>query len=129
MNSMKIYEQKNYINGSGEMIQGRTEIIQEGQGYAKQVVSPETFHSIGVLQFSINGQPAQSQFSCDIPGETIEEAFANFPAAMELAREKAAAGIQAQLVANEAKARQQIILAGAIQPPNGNGRPITRLAR
>lgn len=110
-----IYEQRTCLDDAGRSILSR-------QGVT---ATHPSFFANGVLQFELNGAPASFNFHCDIPGSTPEEAFANFAAAFDQAKQRAEAELNLKLSQAAAEARRQIVLPGGAAPLP-QGRPITR---
>lgn len=91
-----IYKQEIFIDDAGVIIHRDTPhndgiTITNGPPIAR-------FHAVGIIRFVLpNGQPAQVQFKADIPGDTVEEAYANFPEAFKAAEEKCKEETRSQL--------------------------------
>lgn len=80
---MKIYRETPYVNEQEQTIIGRSELATiECESATAAVVGQEKYFARGVVQI---GPGMNLNFKFDIPGESIDQAFANFPACFEKA--------------------------------------------
>lgn len=105
-----ICEQKTYIDDKGLCIYGLHPLA----GGAP------TFTGAGVLNYNTpEGVEGSVRFQFEVPGATIEEAFAMFPTAFERAKKKAEADLRTQYEAALVAKRRQLILGGSVREASG----------
>lgn len=121
-----IFRIEQFANEAGVSIAARTPVSQGVAENNVQILGPTTFHSQGHYPFVHNGQQGQWQFTATIPGDTIEQAFANFHEAMTLAQKDAERERVAKFAAMEQQAARQLVLPNGQAIPRANGHPRTR---
>lgn len=88
-----IYLQQTWVNDSGTVIYSRLPATSEPDTFP----APSFFAlAQGMVPVGGPGQMAPIQIQFQIPGATVEEAFANYPAALETARKEAVTKAQAE---------------------------------
>jgi hypothetical protein len=113
-----IFKIETYANDQGAVIQAKygCEIAPFG---GEPKLSPPIFISGGFLQFHTPQGPGQFPFQFEIPGVNVGEAFANYPAAFEAAKQKAAVDFRQQYAAEQTAQAQRLIMP--------NGQPVNRI--
>jgi hypothetical protein len=105
------------------MIIHRTEIFtsEEGQIIIGQMPVGEgspKFQAEAQLNFMDGGRPLQFPFKFEIPGNSVEEAFANFPTAIASATEKAKVDLdQLKKQAKQEATRRKLLVGSAAGVP------------
>lgn len=111
-----IYELRTYVDDQGRQITGKWP-------YDSRPPYVPIFTASCVLQFTLNGQPAQFPFVIEMTGaRTPAEAFEMFPLAFEQGKAKAEADLKAQVAAQNLAAQKARLLDGiANGVPNKEG--------
>jgi hypothetical protein len=119
-----IYEQRQYVNDEGVSINGMepvADLASNGPGLERPVTK---YFAIGAIQVqdARSGATGQLQFRFEIPGDTIAQAFANFPEAFKTATEKAEADVAKQTAApGLVIAKDMPVDRRTLRPRNGRG--------
>ena len=118
---MRIYRKQLYVSDEGihlfehELVSGESE----------SAPLPR-FSGQGQISFTMpTGASVSQQFNFAVPGESVEEAFANFVEAAKHGQERAQSDFRLQIENQQREASRRLVLANSI--PSGN--PRTRLAR
>lgn len=106
---MAIYRQETFTDERGDVITSRTPIDDS---------APTTYHAQFQFGFSVHGKPVQVNLFGHIPGDTIEEAFANLADAGKAAHVQAEQNLRAELAKANAP---KLVLAGQTPAANLNG--------
>src|ERR1043165_5748430 len=111
---MNIYRKDIYVNEAGVHI--FEHVFVHGPLTEEDRVIPARFSAQGSLNFPANGQVHTVQFFFDVPGGTIEEAFAISPAASERAHAATKAELDMKLQQQAVEQQRKIMLAQTLPP-------------